>query len=170
MDLDELTRDLRDLGPAGFLRKHAAPVLVYQGDRDAEDAASFHTSFAKPDARPSSAPPAPAASAPRVFALLKRPGGPFEDRIGLGRARNADVHIPLAQLSKYHAYVTTTEDGSRHLIADAGSKNGTYLDGARLSAREPVLLSDGSEVQLGPYAFQFHTSQGLLDLVARRAR
>ena len=173
MDLEGLTQDLRDLGEAGFRQKHSSPVLVFDGDRDADDAASFHTAFAKRDpSRPLSAPPPPARAPhrPEVFTVLKRPGGPFEDRIGLGRARNADVHLPLARLSKYHAYVTTSADGAAYLIADAGSKNGTYVDGVRLPTREPVPLRDGCEIQLGPYVFQFYTSRGLVDLVARRAR
>lgn len=162
MLLRDLALEHGRLGGAAFRAMHDAPVLVYDGDRDTEEAAGFHTHLA-PRSTTGSVPPAGPRS-PEVFVVKKRPGGPFEDRIGLGRARNADVHVPLQQLSKYHCYFVLEPELA---IADAGSKNGTFVDGARLEPRQLVALRDGAEIQLGPYVFRFHTADGLAKLASR---
>lgn len=63
----------------------------------------------------------------------------------LGRARDADVWLGHDSVSRAHARVTI--DGDRAELADAGSRNGTFLRGARLTA--PGLLQDGDEIVLG---------------------
>lgn len=63
----------------------------------------------------------------------------------LGRAREADVWIGHDSVSRAHARVTV--EGDRAEIADAGSLNGTFLRGARLTGTE--LLEDGDEIVLG---------------------
>ncbi len=63
----------------------------------------------------------------------------------LGRARDATVWLGHDSVSRAHARVTV--EGDRAEIADAGSRNGTFLRGTRLTG--PELLSDGDEIVLG---------------------
>lgn len=63
----------------------------------------------------------------------------------LGRARDADVWLGHDSVSRAHARVTV--EGDRAEIVDAGSRNGTFLRGARVTA--PELLEDGDEIVLG---------------------
>jgi DNA-binding winged helix-turn-helix (wHTH) protein len=69
--------------------------------------------------------------------------------------RSADVHIPIESelVSRRHAllHVTRTEV----TIEDLGSKNGTFVRGARITG--PVSLDDGDEILIGPERLTFHT-------------
>jgi DNA-binding response OmpR family regulator len=63
----------------------------------------------------------------------------------LGRVAPCTVIVPRPTASRLHARIT--RDGSRYLLTDAGSVNGTYVNGRRLAA--PHLLTDGDEIGLG---------------------
>ncbi|MHB8054817.1 MAG: SpoIIE family protein phosphatase [Candidatus Aminicenantales bacterium] len=68
-----------------------------------------------------------------------------KDETVLGRAVDADVRVPDAYISGHHARIRRTSRG--WTVEDAGSKNGTLLNGLRLL--EPALLSPGDEIALG---------------------
>lgn len=167
--LDDYAATLRRLGAPGFARAHPHAVLVRAEVVDEESERSFHTHdmrAAEPprrieDAALGSEPPI----ADEVFPIVKREGGAFEDRIGVGRARNADVSLPHPRVSKYHAFFTTSEDGAQFFLTDAGSRNGTWIGLRRLPDREPFPIDDGTDVSFGPYKYRFHTPRGFLKLV-----
>jgi hypothetical protein len=50
-------------------------------------------------------------------------------------------------VSRRHASIVR-DDGGLHLV-DAGSANGTYLNGQRLVPNQPRILRDGDDVRLG---------------------
>lgn len=50
-------------------------------------------------------------------------------------------------VSRHHATIVR-RDGSLNLV-DAGSDNGTYLNGQRLIAHQPRILRDGDDIRLG---------------------
>jgi DNA-binding winged helix-turn-helix (wHTH) protein len=70
----------------------------------------------------------------------------------VGRGESCRVRLPSARVSRVHARVRA-EDG-RVTLEDAGSKNGTWVNGARLQG--PVALSDGDEVSFGTFRAVFH--------------
>lgn len=166
-DLEEM---FRNLGPAAFRARWTHPVLVRQDSSGADEDAGFETGFMPRDTVDFDGPPPVSdAGAPgRVFAIFKPADRPFQERVGVGRARNTDVCIRLPRISKYHGYFTRSEDGGVHYFTDAGSKNGTTVDGDRLGPREPHELRPGSSVHLGPYHFVFYTAEALAELVGRR--
>lgn len=147
---------VRDIGAAGN-DEDAAFQTKFMSRADLLAAGSGERSL---DAEPSVA-------VGHVVFIQKREGGVFPDRIGVGRAPNVDVRVPLAQISKYHAYFSNV-DGS-WTVTDAGSRNGTTVQGTRLTDRIPFPIADGTEVGFGPYRFTFHTPDGFQDLVKRRA-
>jgi len=67
------------------------------------------------------------------------------DACSLGRAASCDVVIPRPTVSRLHALVV--RDGPRFVIRDAGSANGTFVNGARLA--DPHLLADRDAIGLG---------------------
>jgi DNA-binding winged helix-turn-helix (wHTH) protein len=80
------------------------------------------------------------------FPLLIAQEGPLKGQrwqlsqtIMLGRESTCDVTIEDRQISRFHARLTPTSEGV--ILEDLGSKNGTYLNSALLSA--PVVLQDG---------------------------
>jgi predicted component of type VI protein secretion system len=62
----------------------------------------------------------------------------------IGRDEDCDLVIPERQVSRHHARLTHVED--RYMLADLGSKNGTFVNGQQLV--EPHSLQDGDEVQI----------------------
>lgn len=66
--------------------------------------------------------------------------------IGIGRADDNDVVVDDRWVSRYHAQVR--REAGRYLAVDLGSKNGTFVNGRRITA--PTALSDGDQVQVAP--------------------
>ena len=72
----------------------------------------------------------------------------------IGRASDAAVQIESAVLSRHHACIVVT--GGQATLEDAGSKNGTQLNGNRVTT--PVPLTDGDEIRLGTIVLRFRTA------------
>jgi len=72
----------------------------------------------------------------RVF--LEKP------RLVIGRDDLCDLVIADRQVSRHHARISLEGDG--YILADLGSKNGTFLNGQELD--EPHVLQDGDEIQI----------------------
>lgn len=90
----------------------------------------------------------------RDRAVLTITGGPGEGRVvpigdamatTLGRSADCTVCITDSSLSREHACIVHA--GSKFILKDAGSKNGTFVNGA--SAAEAVELKDGDRIELG---------------------
>jgi DNA-binding winged helix-turn-helix (wHTH) protein len=70
----------------------------------------------------------------------------------LGRDPLAAVRIDDSTVSRRHALIRVGGGGAS--IEDLASKNGTFVNG-RQAGKDPVLLSDGSEVQVGSVFLAF---------------
>jgi DNA-binding winged helix-turn-helix (wHTH) protein len=70
----------------------------------------------------------------------------------VGRGESCRVRLPSARVSRVHARVRA--ESGRVTLEDAGSKNGTWVNRARLEA--PVVLTDGDEVSFGTFRAVFH--------------
>ncbi len=188
--IGEYVEECRKLGEARFAQRYPYAVLVRREDDAGEEPdANFHTAFMRRDLlgeldragqgpaltpRSIRAPDMRSSDRPKlhpvgeVLPVTKREGAPFQERIGVGRARNADICVLLPKVSKYHAFFTRKDDGA-YTVTDAGSKNGTFIDGAQLPEKVAVPVADGNEVLFGPYRFTFYSPEGFVNSVARRA-
>jgi hypothetical protein len=102
--------------------------------------------------RPVSRPPAPArAPAPEpARALFLPPTGPGAPAsFTIGREGGCDLLIEHSTVSRWHARLDREDD--RWLLADAGSTNGTRVNGWRV--RQPVPVQPGDHVMFGSAAF-----------------
>lgn len=100
-----------------------------------------------------------------VAPVVKREGvNPYTSMITLGRARNNDVPITDISVSKLHAWIRRGDNGTFHQgdfsITDAGSRNGTFVNGVAVS-REPHPLPVGARLRLGLVEFWFVDAPGL---------
>jgi len=84
-----------------------------------------------------------------IYWLRKSDRNPFGSLITVGRAPNNDVVINHTTVSKVHVIFTHPTD-QIWFIADDTSANGTFLNGARLTPKEKIAISDGDRVRLGP--------------------
>jgi DNA-binding winged helix-turn-helix (wHTH) protein len=69
----------------------------------------------------------------------------------LGRTPDAAVWVDSAGVSRRHARIVV--EGTRALLEDLGSKNGTYLNGVRVS--RPRRLRDADEIRVGAVRMLF---------------
>ena len=71
----------------------------------------------------------------------------------IGREKRSDIRLPHPQVSRRHAVVRQRDDG-RYTLQDAGSANGTFVNGKRLTNRA-TWLTDGDLINVGPYKLVF---------------
>lgn len=96
-----------------------------------------------------------------VYPLRKKPGASFADRITIGRTPNNDVVIADHSVSRLHAYVRQL--GSGWVVADAGSKNGSWLRGEPLEARKEQPMPSKVVLRLGEIDLTFYVANDLFD-------
>ena len=100
-----------------------------------------------------------------VYPLIKKPGASFPDRITIGRTPNNDIVVPDHSISRFHAYI---RHGNGWYIADAGSKNGTWLGGVQLVARRERALDSKATLRLGDVDLSFFLSIDLFEVLGGR--
>ncbi len=83
----------------------------------------------------------------------------FDNRpqLSVGRAPDSDVRLDGLQISNRHARFVRTNGNVA--VEDAGSTNGVYVNGERISGRRNVQLSD--VIQIGPFVLQADAAQGV---------
>ncbi len=90
-------------------------------------------------------------AAGRQFPLADQP-------IVLGRSEKCAVYIADARASRRHAQIAW--DGETSTLSDLGSANGTFLNGRRIAAPEP--LRDGDEITVASAVLTFHDPESTL--------
>jgi len=74
----------------------------------------------------------------------------------LGRVEEAAAWIESASVSRRHARILISEGKAR--LEDLGSKNGTFLNGRRITS--PAALADADEIRLGQMPMTFRVVGG----------
>lgn len=167
--IDELRREGERGGREAFLARHPHPFLVLDslgGDNDAELFATVGGQKSPPRAviRDGQVPNPRA----RAAVVEKRKGAnAFDNMVTIGRAGNNDVALEVSSVSKFHAYFTKDTADGHWWLHDAGSSNGTWVDGERLAASHGRgKLRDGAAVQLGPDTrARFFSPQAMFELL-----
>ena len=98
-----------------------------------------------------------------VYPLVKKPGASFADRITIGRTSNNDIVVADASISRLHAYVR--RDGKQWVVADGGSKNGSWLKGVSLEARRERALESRAVLRLGDVDLTFYLAADLYSML-----
>jgi hypothetical protein len=98
-----------------------------------------------------------------LYPLVKKPGASFPDRITIGRTSNNDIVVADASISRLHAYVR--RDGRAWVVADGGSKNGSWLKGMVLEARRERPLETRTVLRLGDVDLTFYLASDLYSVL-----
>jgi hypothetical protein len=136
-ELDNLVADLPSRSLARILRRRLS---------------AFVDGFAAWGARTRSGPQVAELTYPRV------PG-----YYVIGRAYDVDLHLDFASVSRRHALLAYVDGG--WVIADLGSRNGTWLNGWRLPGAAPLL--PGDLLDIGGYRFRMVDRLSGLDTTPR---
>lgn len=133
-----------------FLAERPEDWLVWEAGPWRPPAARNDTMLAGPGTR------LLAAGESLAVALLAKDGGAT---VRLGRASENDLVIDDGTLSRQHLLLT--RDAARTWsVADAGSSNGTKLDGLKLG-RTPVAIAPGARIEAGAVRLTFYDAASL---------
>jgi hypothetical protein len=115
-------------------------------------------------------PGAPPAARPRPMVLaVRKVSEVFPSMITVGRTANNDVLVEDVQVSKFHASFRL--DGERIEITDHGSRNGTWVGGARLTANAPPRpVRYGETIRFGTVEFNLVDAAECWDRIRRPRR
>ena len=89
--------------------------------------------------------------------LLTRVSFDNRAQLSVGRAGDNDIRLDGLQISNHHARFA--RNNGNIFVEDAGSTNGVYVNGQRLSARQTVQHSD--VIQIGPFVLQADAQYGV---------
>jgi len=84
---------------------------------------------------------------------------PLGHRSVIGRLPEHDVAVPDMAASRDHAVIEYSPTARRHVITDADSRNGTFLNGAQLV--RPHALLPGDCIQIGSTIFRYVAGGGI---------
>jgi hypothetical protein len=94
----------------------------------------------------------PSGDATLIVLPVRKVQEAFPSMITVGRTSNNDVVIEDVQISKFHAFFRP--NGDKIELADAGSRNGTFIGKLRLESKGPPrVVRNGEEVRFGHLAF-----------------
>jgi sigma-B regulation protein RsbU (phosphoserine phosphatase) len=85
-----------------------------------------------------------------------------KDQVSIGRSRESDIFLPDQWLSRHHAEIRLRQEGV--FIRDLGSKNGTLLNGNRVSGEQR--LQPGDVLTLGEHLLTLGIEEELDDEAA----
>jgi DNA-binding winged helix-turn-helix (wHTH) protein len=135
----EIRRALRDSAATPrFVRTVYGFGYRFVGDVAVDEAA------AAPDAAPA-----------RPWLVFERRHIPLVEGVNvIGRAPDAAIPIDSPGMSRHHARIVVTPGEAT--LEDLGSKNGTHLNGSRITT--PSRLADGNEIRLGAVVMTFRVA------------
>jgi hypothetical protein len=161
VDRTELLALARTHARSEFAGRATGHYLVIETALPGQEHSSFSTQMFAAPRRPTLSPPG--RSATEVLAIAKAAGNPYPDRVSVGRTRNCDVHLSHPTVSKLHAQFKLVA-ASLELV-DAGSHNGTRLNGRILEPHRPVPVTTGDLVRFGNVVARVLDGAGLYDLL-----
>ncbi|MCE9577378.1 MAG: FHA domain-containing protein [Deltaproteobacteria bacterium] len=162
MDQADRYRQLALLGKEVFLASAAPAALIRRRAEDSEVLDRTGSGDKDLDAETQVAAAVGRRRAPggiEVFPLAKKPGASFPDMITIGRTANNDIVLRDVTVSRLHAFFRRRDD--RWVVADAGSKNGTAVEGEPLLPRRERDVGSGTGVRIGDLELTFYTAVDL---------
>lgn len=142
--LHDLARRYGVLSEAEFLRQVSVPHLLFSR---ASPTRTTTTSLGVLTRELSPAELQQALAAVCAWPVQKSQANAFGLMITVGRAQNNDIVIDHPRVSKFHVYLRRA--GDAWTLSDAGSTNGTAVDGVQVPARQSVPIRSGSTIVLG---------------------
>lgn len=160
-----LTRFLKD--SAGLERSLTCPVLMIElqstDDSTTDDWEAGHqfktvSGIGRPVGSPGE---------PLTFEVKKQKDNAFQRGVTVGRTSNNDLVVEDPSVSRFHAWFQKDEDQSWSVV-DAGSKNGTWIEGKRLKPKKPWPLGAKARIRFGSVDVTFFSAQELIQMLKVR--
>lgn len=145
-------QDLIAVGKAGQLEAQLAPLLLVGPAPSSGDDWTFRTASLNLMRETINGHEMLFDASFLVHPVKKSRPGPFATTILIGRSASNDICVAHSSVSKLHARISLQPDGTC-LVSDAGSSNGTALQGKKLVGREERALVPGMLLLLGSCHF-----------------
>ncbi len=165
--VQEYIETLALLGAEAFLAKYSTPAMLYQEKHESKGFATGHTRLVDYQAGSGIVQSYQELRNYRVLLPNSTGTGKVPTKFLVGRSEDREFNIDHSTVSKRHAFILLDPDKNTYQLGDAGSTNGTLLDGRTVKAGEPVPLKDGDNISFGDCDFLFFSPQGFVDLVKR---
>ncbi len=104
----------------------------------------------------------------KAVPLIKSDRNAFKTKVTLGRAKNNDVVLRAAKISKIHAAFVVGKDEWQ--LMDMGSVNGTVVNGERLEKNQSVKLQSGDILSFWRYVFEYHDLDSFVAVLNKFSR
>ena len=146
VQLDEYAKAHPADSPSVFLEGHPEPALHVGGLPSFQRLPSATSEFTTRLDEPGAVSGVPTLHEGGLLRLMKDGGGSGGAMITLGRTNNNDLVLPDERVSKFHGYFQP--NGAGWTFTDAGSTNGTSIDGSPILPMRPYPLDAGSTILL----------------------
>ena len=166
LSVDFLAEQLQKRGEDGFRLKYPHSFLVLRfsppDDTEEVDLQTVETQLSEFDQEDRRKPIV------KIVALEKSERNAFKTKITVGRAKNNDVIIRAAKVSKIHAAFVIGKDEWQ--LMDMGSVNGTMVNGERLEKNQSVKLNSGDMISFWRYVFEYHDLDSFVAVLQKLIR
>ena len=150
-----------------FLASHNHPFLLYPEKHGAGGFATYHTRMADRGAGQKIAGSGTEIKKFRVLLPNQDLKSKFPNKMLVGRSTEREFSIDHSTVSKRHAFLSLDKEKDAYRLGDAGSTNGTFLNGQTVESGAPVYLRDGNIVSFGDCDYLFFSPKGFVDLLRR---
>jgi pSer/pThr/pTyr-binding forkhead associated (FHA) protein len=142
-------------------------VLVYEPPADDEEDESTQTEYRYKTVS-GVTPTTFGGGEPMVFLLTKTRDNAFQRRVTVGRTSNNDLPVEDPSVSRFHAWFQREDEDAPWFVVDAGSKNGTKVNGKALEKKKPHALTPGTRIRIGHVELSFFDSAGFIRMLKAR--
>jgi hypothetical protein len=163
----EFLAAFQELGLEGFVAKFDHPFLLYPDHHGHGGFRSYHTRMADRGEGANLAGSTKSLRDFRVLAPSATAAQPLPAKILVGRSEDRDLYIDHSTVSKRHAFLILDTEHMAYKLGDAGSTNGTFLNGQAVESGEPVFVRDGNVVSFGDCDYLFFTPKGFAEILDR---
>jgi len=165
----EYIEEYLELGGEAFVTKFDHPFLLYPDRHGHGGFRSYHTQMAD---RAEDIDLTGSLGSLREYRILT-PASSGRERHGrkllVGRSEERDLSIDHSTVSKRHAFLLLDDEKNAYKLGDAGSTNGTFLNGKTVESGEPIYLNDGNVVSFGDCDYLFYSPAGFATVLGRLA-
>ena len=163
LSVSDLVEDLEKRGEDAFRHRYPHPFLVLRysppDDPEEVDLQTVETQLSDFDHKEKRNPII------KVVPLAKSNRNAFKSKITLGRAKNNDVILRVAKVSKIHAAFVVGKD--QWQLMDMGSVNGTVVNGDRLEKNQSVKLDSGDIISFWRYVFEYQDLDSFIGILSK---
>ena len=139
------------------------PVLVWESPNEAFQDELFTTEAGETRKLPR-------AGSPVVFEVRKSSSktNAFAMGITIGRTGNNDVVLEDNSVSRFHAYFQQDPKDSHWKLVDAESKNGSWINGIRMTAGKAEAVADQAQLRFGDVEVHFFLPRSFFEFLQKQ--